>query len=234
MKKTVLILLFVFLLVLSGCGGGGSHNDLPVNNIQWQDDDNGFLQFYTNDQNYYNYYFVHCYDNTENLTSYTMELKKVSGYRNMGYGIVYSYADINNFNCILIDTYGAYSVWTVSKGTWTKYQDWDNPALLKTGFNVVNTITIGDDTSTFSNLIFNGSRAWCSIPRPSGKYGFIAFIGDSSLENFPNTPEDMRFKNDTTTTTLSIASKSMNTNISSQISSGIINNPKVFQNIVSH
>lgn len=201
MKKGILLGLLGLLcfVMIVGCGGGGSKNhDLQVHTILWEPDGNGYIQLYTNDETYANYIFTDTFRNS-GYTDFKIQAKKVSGLAGAGFGFVYNYYNISNFDCVLINTYGRYSWMSrTNGGPLTKIIDWTSFSHLSSGNNALNTIKISKNNNGGSDLYFNDYKA-LSIATPSSSlnFGFIVLTGPVSgsgpLEDFPNVPEDVRF-----------------------------------------
>src|SRR4051812_7930985 len=88
------IILSIFLVsLLSGCGKSSP----TYQTIRFENDGNGFNQFYTNDPQYYNHIFTYTDTDLTDPTSFEVAVKKISGSTIKVYGIVFGYQDIKNF-----------------------------------------------------------------------------------------------------------------------------------------
>src|ERR1039457_2453108 len=144
----------VFLIViLTACGSGSNNNSYPGINfadgpqtIQWQIDGNGFVQFLTNEVQFYNYGFGKTYTETKELqmTTVTASMVKKSGSLNSGHGIIFCTQDSNNFYRLLIDATGYYVVESCVGGTYTTIIPWSKAktAILNSGVGVLNKISV--------------------------------------------------------------------------------------------
>ena len=185
------IIFVIFLtIVLSGCGI--SH---PVQTIQFEDDGNGFLQFYTNDSQYYNYRFTHTYSSPANPTNIEVAVKKRSGYAYSAYGIVFGYQDIHNFYEVVICVDGEYAIFKMVNDSWDSIINWNSSSDLAQGYNQYNTIKLVKVDATNYTVTFNNGTAipFNDVTFSSGRYGFITFVASSTEEKFPGTPEDVKF-----------------------------------------
>ncbi len=191
----------VFMLLVScGQSSNNSSTSTSIQTIQWQLDGNGFVQFSTNDPQYYNYIFWNTYTQTyESLMStVTATVEKQSGSLYAGYGIVFCYQDNNNFYRLLIDAAGQYSVYSKVGGTYSAIIPWTTtPSLhLNSGIGVENEISVIQQSPNNFSVNFNGTQetTFSDNNFSGGKAGFCASIYDQTHENFPYTPEDIRFK----------------------------------------
>ena len=206
MKKQLFLLLSFLLItaiVLSGCGGGSP--SVQVKTIEYQDDGNGFTQFYTNDKRNYNYSFWHS-DLTPQETMFPVEIqvKKLSGNKSMVHGAFFCYKDDHNFYRVVIDTEGNYYIFKHnSNGTEPRTTIRGKTASpnLNTGYNTLNTIHVerddeGQFTIKFNNNYKNDTEVitFEDTTFTGGRCGFYVAVGDETQEQFPNTPVDVRFK----------------------------------------
>jgi len=167
--------------------------------IQWQTDGQGYLQFSTNDPQYYKYGFYDYYDNlTINSTNKTIvaTVKKLSGSKYGGYGVIFCYTDKNNRYTLVIDQDQEYSIQKKINGTFTTIIDWTtNTAINNSGENTIS-ITRGD--GGIFNVIFNNKTAmpvtFTDTDLPSGLAGPYASVNEKPYENFPSVPVDVRIK----------------------------------------
>jgi hypothetical protein len=185
---------------------------LPVTTINFVDDGTGYFQFYTNDvanlaQSGGRGYF---YINTTNyapFNSVETEVIKNSGSLFM-FGIVFCYSDGNNYYRFLIGTNGSYEILKIVAGAYSWYNfntsSWQGNSSfnypistrLNTGYGVSNKIKVIATGGGKFDLYFNGTKeaSFTDTNLTTGKTGFNAYVGTSSVENFPNTPVDIRFK----------------------------------------
>ncbi len=177
---------------------------IPTETILWEPDGSGFIQFYTNDPQYYDYLFWATISGSYMGTTgdeCIVQTKKISGYAYGSYGIVFSYYDSNNFFVLLITTQGSYAIYQIYAGDPYELQGWTSSGYLYTGYNTINTLkTIyyynlgGYD---YQDLYLNGNNIGSIYNSPGtldGYVGFFASVTGSSYENFPSVPVDVRFK----------------------------------------
>ena len=187
-------------------------SDLPVKTINFVDDGTGYLQYYTNDvancsaSGGKGYFYINATDYTP-FNSVETEVIKKSGSLYM-YGIVFCYTGGNNYYRFLIDTYGYYEIFRTVSGVYSWYNfntnswqgnnsfSYPNSARLNIGYGVSNKIKVLATGSGKFDLYFNGTKdaSFTDTNFTSGKTGFNAYVGTSSVESFPNTPVDVRFK----------------------------------------
>jgi hypothetical protein len=198
-------LVFAACILLISCGkssndSAAAPSTTSIQTIRWQLDGNGSVQFLTNDAQYYGYYFWNTYTQTNELpmSTVTATVMKQSGCLYSGYGIVFCYQDNNNFYRLLIDADGQYSVYAKVGGTYSAIIPWTTTPSehLNSGVGVANVIGVTQQSPGNFLVNFNGTQEtlFSDGSFTGGKVGFYAYIDDQTGENFPYTPEDIRFK----------------------------------------
>lgn len=212
------IVLWGLIFINLGCGG----SSVPIQSHIWRDDGTGtgFIQFYTNDPNEYNYNFLSWTSTPQApMISVETQVKKISGNQNYGYGVLYCYQDSNNFYCLLITVNKYYCVYKRVDGIFSPVLDWRYSSNLYSGYDILNKIKINLSTTTPNSftVYFNDIEDYTFIDSSftSGDSGFYTTSGKSNEENFPNVPVDVRFKQITPAFSLvSIKNFNETTNIS--------------------
>jgi len=217
-----LCFLLVPFFVFSGCDLG---TDLPFSTrTEWRED--GFFQFSTNEHWRYGYVFRNNFYNVDSnddkdTENFEIEVKKISGNRHMGFGMIFGQVDDGRHFYVIINVNGQYMIGrrnlvTVTDPHGGTSQDFvDQPILgrtlaaswmdsdrLRRGVNRANTIRVERSGTTFV-VFFNGYE----VDRFSDGFiiagthdaeghriGFRASVGTNLLESFPNTPVDVRFR----------------------------------------
>jgi len=206
LKIILLIQFFLFVLIFSSCMLWGDIEtmrekasqgiDIEIHNIRWETDGNGFIQFSTNDPNYYNWSWWQFYENINNISTFDIELKKISG-SNSGYGFVFGASNSNNnqfyYLSILIDGY--YGIYKKNNDVWTTIKSYEKSDKLFTGYNVINNLKVIKNVATYTVSI-NGSEVLQFIDTEinGNRFGYLVEIGSENEESFPNTPVDVRFR----------------------------------------
>lgn len=193
--KWLLIIVFLILtlfIVTVGC-------TIPVKSIFWEEDSNGFIQFCTNDSDYYNYYFYTWYEDSyfTILDVVEAKVKKVSGFEWGGYGMVFYLQNEYNFYFLLIDKKGWYTIYEANDGSWIEHIGWTYSDKLNKGFGKINTLKVEhDDPLDLFTISFNGSyvNSFNDDSFKGGYSGFFVEIWGVDEEDFPDTPVDVRFK----------------------------------------
>jgi hypothetical protein len=183
--------------------------DQPIATITWELDGNGYVQFSTNDPNYYDYafwiYYNQAHQDPPMTSAVTAIAKKVSGALNYGFGIIFCFQDHDNFFYVLITADGYYDIGERVGGAPSKIVDYTFSGAINTGLGASNTISVTYTSGTNTMAVsINGSQVNTFQPNTGsspfiqnwtgGKAGFICTIGNSSTENFPDTASDVRFK----------------------------------------
>lgn len=220
MKRLFRMILLMLLIALSaGCGGGSDYspsnpadNNLPVETRWWLDDGSGFVQFYTNDLDMCEHGYWARYDEPNEIPMSTVvtQVKKVSGNSMFGFGILFCIQDtsseIHNYYRLLIYTDGYYQLSKMVNDTFSIIPDSNNPVWdlqdyvfcqsLNIGYNANNTIMVVQIEPGSFEIYFNSDKAatFSDNSYTGGMYGFYTAVGLPSEENFPNTPVDVRFK----------------------------------------
>jgi hypothetical protein len=209
-KYAQCVFLVVLFLAFLGCDIGFNHSSdssptnppstnppstgLPVKTIRWERGTDGFYQFYTNDQQYFSYGFPsNLFTNNPNI--FEIEIKKISGARDLAYGMIFGAVDYDNNYFVNIAVDGYYVIGKRVNGSVITIQGWTDFFGLRTGFNVSNTIRVTKSGSYFQ-VSFNGSNAtsFTDSSITGSGIGAVAWVGKSGEESFPNTPVEVKFR----------------------------------------
>jgi hypothetical protein len=217
MNKKIQFLIFtaLFLFLITAClscssgkdDAAATSTDPTIQTIAWQQDTDGFLQYSTNDTALYSSHQWHTNNTIQTtMTSVEAQVKRISGYSGAGYGIAFCYQSSSDSYGIIITTTGHYliikkvsgvSSYYVS-GSWTTTQpsSWPSSSNLNTGLDTINDIKVINAGGGNFNLYFNSAweTSFTDSTFTGGDSGYGVFISDSSHENFPTTPSDVRFK----------------------------------------
>jgi hypothetical protein len=139
------------------------------------------------------------------MTSVEAQVKRISGNSTTGYGICFCYQVSGNSYRVLVTTTGAYIIlkkvsgitYYYVSGSWTTTNpSWPISSHLNTGFDTINDIQVINNGSGNFDVYFNGNKetSFTDSTFTGGDSGYYAAVSDSSHENFPSTPADMRFK----------------------------------------
>lgn len=185
------------LITFIGCGSDG-FEAIPI--TKWEDDPEGFFQFTTNDPIYYNYIFYTKLDESYQLkmTSFEAKVKKLSGYEQGGFGIIFCFQNEDNFYVLLITVRGWYSVYKLQDGVWKEVIPWEWTKHLIEGYNIINSVKVAYSESANIFTIFLNDTITNTFEGNSltgGYTGYIASVGGPNEENFPAAPLDVRFQN---------------------------------------
>ncbi len=210
------VLGLAFILFLTSCDSIGAGITSSYTTINWETNAEGFKRFSTNDPRYHDYYFWKNYTNTPGEDIYEIEIKKISGAAEYGYGMVFCF-NSSSMYAVFITINGSYTKiakFTNNRNTvtpLTTYNDnnydsstvWSNNPhpYLNTGYGALNTIKIVKVGNSFT-LYFNDDQNPTPVdtfidpdsPLTGKALGGIVFVGDSTDEDFPGTPVDVRMK----------------------------------------
>jgi hypothetical protein len=184
-----------------------SNRDDPIKTIRYETPANndGKLQFYTNDDKYYNKFMNHFTNNPgDDQNIYQCDLKKISGHEDYGFGILFCVDNSDEKNIsyyrLFITTEGRF---TIQKKTGTEWVDppvkWSNAPSLKKGYNVYNHIKVvridNQDAALFM-IYFNDNLAVTfddKAPLGGIRAGLVVSVNTAEKELFPYVPVDVRF-----------------------------------------
>ncbi|BDU50077.1 hypothetical protein [Haliovirga abyssi] len=194
--KRILIGVIMVMTVLNfgGCFSNKSDtNSVVAKTIEWEKNDNGELEFYTNDTDYKNasYWFVLNSPYEDPMKSFEVYAKKVSGYKDGGYGIIFGVQDNSNFYRLLITETGFYQVSKKVQDENTVILNWNRGNNLQTGYGVYNKIKVTYNAGEFK-IYFNDKfeNNFTDYQFTKGKYGMYLGVFD---ENFPKESVDILF-----------------------------------------
>lgn len=187
-----IFLILILLIINAGC-------TIPVKSIFWEEGSDGFIQFRTNDSDYYDYNFYTWYEESyqQILDVVEIKVKKISGYEWGGFGIVFCLQDDYNFYLLLIDIKGWYTIYEANDSSWIQDVAWTESDMLNKGFSKINTLKVEhDDSSDIFTISINGSyvNSFYDSSFDGGYSGFFVEIWGKDQEDFPDTPVDVRFK----------------------------------------
>jgi len=208
MKYFVPVCLF-FILVLTSCPSDSSGSSiLPTKTIRWEDDRNGYTQFYTNDTQYYEMSFWMYFSATNITDVYHVECRKISGSHYYGYGLIMRSSSEEKFYRIEIASDGSYrySKFDETKPEGSRFstiRTWEESSHINKGNNKLNRIRAVKDNGYAGpgvkySVYLNNQKVDDFIddsePITTARIGFSVTVGDEEYESFPNTPVDVRFK----------------------------------------
>lgn len=187
-------------LMLMACPSPTQTPSVAYSTVQWETDGQGYVRFSTNDPQYYNMYFIGTSAKLPTTDNYLIEatVKKLSGSKYSGYGIVFCYTDKSNYCVLEINQNQMFSLWRIVGGTpQSVVKATTNAAIIDSGDNVISIErTNGVVKVTFNN---DSAKAYTVTDADlnklgSGNAGPYASVGDKSLEDFPAVPVDVRVK----------------------------------------
>ena len=187
-----------FMLLIS-CGYSTDNPRTPpkIQTIAWEPDGNGFVQYLTNDAQYYgsSNFITYSQTNEPQMSTVAAVVEKKSGSPSSSYGIVFCLQDNDNLYLLLITTNGYYCVYEKVGGMYSAIIPWTVSPLLKHGVRVENEISVTEQTLNHFTVYFNGSfeTTFSDGNFPGGTAGFYASVSPTT-EHFPSTPEDVRCK----------------------------------------
>lgn len=194
--RTIVTALAAFWLCVASCSDPYS---VDIENINFREDDSGYRRFYADIPGYYNRGFYHFLygSRTTPMLVVQSRVKKVSGFYDAGYGVVFCMQDSGDYYRVLIKTNGTYSVTRKAGGVKTDLIDWTTGEHLKPGYDIVNEIMVTyDQPQRRFAVFFNGAAetSYVDTTFSAGYTGFYAIIGPAEMERFPDEPVDVRFK----------------------------------------
>ena len=196
LARMVALALAALWLCIASCSDPYSAS---IENINFREDGEGFLLFYADIPGYYNRGFYHFLNGSKQTPMMVVrsQVKKISGFDDVGYGIVFCMQDNGDYYRLLVKTDGAYSVTRKSGELKTPLIDWTSSEYLSQGYDVMNEIMVMYDYTRQRFTVFFNEVAETSYVDTffSGGYsGFYAIIGPEEMEQFPDEPVDIRFR----------------------------------------
>jgi len=163
-----------------------------IKTINYEYNDDGELQFYTNDYNNMDYLFYYFNQDPKPFVSYKFKTKKVSGNDLAGYGILFCYQDDSNYYRLLISSSGQYAISKFINGEFYVISEWEDSKYLNIGFDTYNTVMILK-VGTMFFVKFNDmdELKFTDNSLSSGEIAFAVYVSDE--EDFPQIPADTRF-----------------------------------------
>ncbi|GHV93990.1 hypothetical protein AGMMS50293_03100 [Spirochaetia bacterium] len=193
-KLTVGFFVLMITLVIAGCA---TTPKVPPVNTFFEQGDDGWVHYFTNDRARYGFQQRKTFDNPNSDPNvYEVDVKKISGFENMGFGLLFGAKDDNNFYVVNVYVKGIYGVRKSVGGTITNLTGSDSP-LINQGFDVVNSIKVVKGGAGYDIYLNGNSTPVYTVTDTSvtgNKIGYYVLIGASGYENFPDNPVDVRFK----------------------------------------
>jgi hypothetical protein len=180
---------------------------VPVNTKRFlkPDDNDGTMQYWTNDPASYNRAPYHYFINPNaDPKIYECKVKKNSGNDSYGYGMVFCVDDTDRENIsyyrFFITVNGRYTIQKRVGDTWaTAPLSWRDSSSINTGFNVYNTLKVertnNANDASFRIFINDNLAATFndSSPINGNKIGLVVSVNTMEMEQFPYIPVDVRF-----------------------------------------
>ena len=117
-----------------------------------------------------------------------------------GFGVIFRFQDLDNFMVFLINVNGRFAVWQKMAGAWNySVIAWADASAIVSGYDSENTLKVYyylDGLDYRYDLYVNNSPVgWVTFASYVGGYtGILSAVGDSSYEDFPDFPVDVRFR----------------------------------------
>jgi hypothetical protein len=170
-----------------------------ISTIQWQEDGNGFRQFYTNDIKKTNsaYYYPVNLTSPDPMPTVEAELKKVSGYQLGSYGIFFCYQDSSNYYKLWLNVNQEFRITEFDGGSPVMHIGWQTSTDLNAGYNSLNKVRIERDGSGNFDVFFNDasspSAEFTDLTFTGGDVAYWLWVSGEQYEFFPIVPVDVRF-----------------------------------------
>jgi len=169
-------------------------------------DNDGTMQFLTNDPAMYNQYIWRTIPNPNpDPNVYEMRVKRISGNDDYGYGMVFCFDDSENSNAsfyrFFITVNGRFTVAKRIGNDWAAAPvSWRDSSFLITGYNVYNTLRVeiaSYEKGAIFRIYINDNLAATFVdfdPLNGNKIGPVVSVNIMELEQFPHIPVDVRFE----------------------------------------
>jgi hypothetical protein len=192
MKRTIVFFELVLSMVFSACL---STNSIKVTTINWQLDDNGYIQFYTTDPEKRNSGYFHFIDGIQMKNVYEIEVIKNSGSKS-GFGLSLCLGPENSQErySFIINVDGYFHIGKNHMGNIEQITDgWLQSEHINTGLGSSNILKVVKSGNNYTFYVNNNNLFTFTDLDIDAK--FLAYGLDVSLdENFPDIPVDILFK----------------------------------------
>jgi len=198
----------------------------------YREREDGWFQFYTNDPSRHGTVFREVVGRrapepiittpTFETTIFEIEVKKVSGNRLQGFGMIFGQVDNGRHFFVNINVNGQFAIGRRNRTTVqnplpgnpsytlpdqaipgrTLATSWMDSHRLNRGFNRSNIIRVKRSYTTYT-VFFNGHEvdrfsdgfiSYTDMDNQGHRIGFRASVGTAAQQSFPNTPVDVRFR----------------------------------------
>jgi|GEM_PF-6891037 uncharacterized caspase-like protein len=178
----------------------------------WQIGSDGFLRYFCDDPMCYGHWFIRglaSSSDTRDLTAtkvspITVQVKKVSGSIGEGFGIVFFEHEANqkaiSFYRFMISANGQYRFQKCVDGEITNLVRWSTSSAIICGYDKVNTLSVWQPDVGKISASINGTTVVDALPDASFSDGLLLCYASSASatssipDNYPGTPEDIRYK----------------------------------------
>ena len=193
-KTTIFLLVILLVLLSSSC------YRWDIYTIEWEVN-GSFRQFATTDRENHDTMFF-WWDDTS-LQSPTMiipveaEMKRISGYENAPYGVVFCVQDTGNFYMLWITVNQRYAIVRSVNGNLNYEKFWSYSSDLVAGYDAINNVKIEyDDLANEFSIYFNGvpSGSFVDSSFSGGYSGYCVRVSSNEYEILPQIPVDVRFR----------------------------------------
>jgi len=195
-KFSIFFLAILLAILLLSC------HKWELYTIEWIEDGEGFRQFSTTERDYFDTAFHWWDDASLQIPTMTIpveaEIKKMSGYENAGYGIIFCVQDSNNYYKLLITINQRYRISELVNNSSSTIRPWSDSSDLVAGYGEINKIRIEYEGANTFSIYFNDAPLISDQfvdPTFSGGYaGYYASVSGSENEQLPQVPVDVRFR----------------------------------------
>jgi len=184
-----------FFVLFSFCIITG-FTDPEIKTIQFQRDENGYIQFFTNDVSLYNYGFTGYSEEIISSGVFELEIVLNSGSEYVGRGMIFGAENEHKWYAILIETRGSYTIIKNINGQLTELAKGSTNQITRGlgNSNIVKAVRRGRNIEIFINNNRRPIYTIRNIEFEGDKMGYFVMVGDSEFESFPQIPLDIRFR----------------------------------------
>ena len=194
MKKTIIFILFFIIFILSNFSQVNNNSEKTT--IEFKKDDNGYVQYFTNDPANYAAGVIGTPKENTNGNGFEMEIIKDSGSENVGCGMIFGAQDANNWYAVLIDPNGNFEIVKSENLKLISLAKGNSKQIIK-GLSKTNIIKVIQKRKTYEIYLNNNKNPLFilkNIDIKGNGIGYFVMVGDSKFESFPQKPLDIRFK----------------------------------------
>ena len=190
--KNIIVFCLIFTFTFSVTA---QENNNEIRTINFKRDENGYIQFFTNDKELFGAGLIGSPNDYHNPNNFEMEIIKNSGSETVGCGMIFGAQDDATWYAVFISPNGYYFIVRSINSAMVTLTD-GNTQQINRGLGRNNTVRAVRNGRNYEIYLNNNRRPLYTIRNiefEGIKMGYFVMVGDSRFESFPNNPVDIRF-----------------------------------------